>query len=587
MIRRLLLRAAIVVAVISIVSVWWLMPIAAVIYAVAELAAPRRGRIRAGADADQTSAAVLLGVTTTLLVIREGAIPLTVWEVAAALAIVHAGYLGGGVLGVIVTRRWRSAIDWRDLEVRDLDAGHPDVELARVRRLPDPSGRFVSIVPVVIAAPTFVAFGLPSFLFLIVAAAAIVWTVLGVVMRLVPVVIHNLRLPPEPARMRALLASVRALGPEIVVHFDGPIRSSYAINEWIGVLDRLNERHRVIILVVDRQPWHFATILGDRLPIVHLRGAEAIESLITEVPSLKLALYPRSTEVNKNILRVPGLYDAYINHGQSDRADAVNAAARAFDEIWVVGDAEQDRYLDAGIGVRKEQLRIVGRPQLAELERRRSPKPTAPQKKTVVYAPTWEGNSAVEGYCSLLDLGEQIVTVLLTRFTVVYAPHPALGTVDARYARATARISARVARAGGAHGVAVSVDERRDALAGADLLVTDIGTDLVDFLALDRPVVVTNPTDRPEDAFLAEYPSAEAGIIVGPRQLDGLVEAITEAIEKDPKRHARERVAKYYLGDRTTATEELFFEQVDSCLELVASKLPRAVPSGLAESPKP
>ena len=274
-----------------------------------------------------------------------------------------------------------------------------------------------------------------------------------------------------------------------------------------------------------------------------------------QVPSLTLALYPRNTSPNKNLLRVPGLYDVYIGHGDSDKAEAVNPAVRAFDELWIAGDAAKSRFLDANIGVRADQLRITGRPQVGELLDLAARAQRGP-RKSVVYAPTWEGYYAEDGYSSIETCGDAVIDALLARedVSVTYLPHPALGTLNRRFADASDHLVSRLRRAGGSSVVHGTLAERYAVLATADLLVTDVGSDLVDFLALDRPY-----------------------IRVDAASIDTIGDDVAHALAESGANPERVKLARRYLGDLSTPPLDRFLVEVDATLALVRSTRPARV----------
>jgi hypothetical protein len=442
---------------------------------------------------------------------------------------------------VLVSRRWRSVADWRNLAVA---APTP-------RRVEPVAGPTLVPIPVWVAAPIFAIYDADPIVYLLLGILSIALMVVSLV-PISRVLFHNLRMPSEAARLTALTTAVRELEPEILVHFNARTDSAYAITDWMTVLERVNETHRVVILTVDRQPWHFQTIGATIIPLVHLNGAEAIEHFVEQVPSLTIALYPRNTSANKNLLRVPGLYDVYIGHGDSDKAEAVNPATRAFDELWIAGDAARDRYLGANVGVREDQLRITGRPQIGELLELAEAAPRG-TRKSVVYAPTWEGYYADDGYSSVVTLGDAVLTALLAldNVAVTYLPHPALGTLNPQFADSSDRLAARLRHSGGTAVVAGSLTDRYAVLAGADVLVADSGSDLIDFLALDRPSFVV---------------TAESIHVLG----DDVGRALTSPMT-DGKRAQR---AKRYLGDLNMPPVERFLAEVDRTLALVKSTRP-------------
>jgi hypothetical protein len=546
MIRRILLIAAALAAAIATVTHWSVLMLAIVLYCVTVVMALRAPTVRRSGDADQTGAAIVISVATGIVVLHADPDAVSLWEVAILLALLHGLHLVRHVLRVLVSRRWRNAADWRNV----------DVAVPTPRRVEPVAGPTLVPIPVWIAAPIFAIFDFDPIVYVLLGILSLAL----VILTFVPVsraLLHNLRMPSEAARMAALTSALRAAAPEILVHFNARSRSAYAITDWMTVLERLNEKHRVVILTVDRQPWHFETIPPTTIPLVHLVGAEAIELFVEQVPTLSLALYPRDTSANKNLLRVPGLYDVYIGHGESDKAEAVNPAKRAFDELWIAGEAARSRFLDANIGVRTEQLRITGRPQIGELLELAAVAQRG-AKKSVVYAPTWEGYYAKDGYSSIETYGNAVIEALLARddVTVTYLPHPALGSLNRQFADASARIVARLRQRGGVALLEGSLTERYTVLAAADVLVTDIGSDLVDFLALDRPsVLVTADT-------IGTLNVTVGTALTGP--------------STDP---ARAALAKRYLGELTTLPVDRFLGEVERTLTLVHSTRPsRALP---------
>jgi CDP-Glycerol:Poly(glycerophosphate) glycerophosphotransferase len=570
MIRRILLAAAALVAALATVTNWAVLLIAVALYGSTVIMATAGGSSRRTGDADQTGAAIVLSVATGIVVLHADADTASLWIVATLLAVLHGFHLFRHVLRVLVFRRWRGAADWRNV----------DVSAPVPRRVLPVAGPTLATIPVWIAAPICAILDASPLVYLLLGILSLVLMALT----LAPIsraLVHNLRMPSEQSRLAALTTALRARRPEVLVHFNARARSDYAINDWMAVLTALNQTHPVVILTVDREPWHFETIAGDSIPIVHLNGAEAIEHFVEQVPSLVLALYPRNTSPNKNLLRVPGLYDVYLGHGESDKPEAANPAVRAFDEVWIAGEAAHRRYLEAGIGVKAESLRTTGRPQLTELlELAETPRPN--QTRSVVYAPTWEGYYAEDGYGSIEAMGVAVINALLDRadLRVTYLPHPALGSLNRGFAEANDRIVRRLRRAGHSSVVGGSLAERFAVLAGADLLVTDVSSDVVDFLALNRPYIVLDPVGDRASAFLAANPSAGAGTVIDPTSIPLLGETIERALASTGPDAARVELARSYLGPLDSPPLEVWLAEVDRCLGLIRATRPeRELPS--------
>jgi hypothetical protein len=163
------------------------------------------------------------------------------------------------------------------------------------------------------------------------------------------------------------------------------------------------------------------------------------------LPSLRVALFPNNSSKNLHLLRMPGIRQVFINHGDSDKSASYNPFAKAYDEVWVAGPAGRERYLRAGVGVRDADITEVGRPQLEDIA---TSSPAAPGRMlTVLYAPTWEGWGEEVANTSLGRMGLRLVTDLLARnprIRLIYKPHPLTGTRDARLRQAHEAITARI-----------------------------------------------------------------------------------------------------------------------------------------------
>ena len=360
---------------------------------------------------------------------------------------------------------------------------------------------------------------------------------------------------PLAARVRALparsrddiVAAVRAavvdLAPRVVICFGGPPSSTHALNVSVPVLERLD----VPVLALVRQRVHLDQLDSTRLPAAWLPPPGDVEALA--VPSVALAMYPTNITQNNHLIRVPGITDVFVGHGDSDKGGSFTPLSRIYDEVWVAGPAGRDRYRLADVGVRDEQVREVGRPQLAEITRAADGRPATPGLFTVLYAPTWEGFYAEYSYSSLQVMGERLVRGLLALdgVRVLVKPHPASGSVDPAFATAARAVTDLVRRAGGPHQVVSGVTGLYEAFNEADMLVTDVSSVVTDFLASHKPYVMTNPHALPEADYRREFPSSGGAALWTP-DLGTLADDVADARGADVRRADRERVAAYLLG---------------------------------------
>ncbi|HEY8788046.1 MAG TPA: CDP-glycerol glycerophosphotransferase family protein [Actinopolymorphaceae bacterium] len=374
----------------------------------------------------------------------------------------------------------------------------------------------------------------------------------------------------------ALLAAWTAFAPEVVIHFGGPDSSTHVVNVWTPSLAAIPHRCAVIV----RERVHLDRVEAHGLPVVYLPGNTDVEMFATA--SVGVALYPTNIVKNNHLLRIPGIVDVFVGHGDSDKAGSASPITRIYDEVWVAGAAGRDRYRRARVGVRDDQIREIGRPQLADISRgSTTPTTVAPAGHaatdglfTVLYAPTWEGFYAAWSYSSVVPMGAAMISALLAipGVRVVYKPHPATGSQDPAYARADARLREQVRAAGGPHEVLTGVAGLYSAFNSADLLISDVSSVVTDFLYSRKPYVVTNPHELDDEAFRAEYPSAAAAALVSPATIDRLAGIVDDARGADLLRAQRDVVATYLLGAERADPLAGFAEAVAAALATQAAR---------------
>ncbi|MEU6115349.1 hypothetical protein ABZ840_12580 [Streptomyces sp. NPDC047117] len=229
--------------------------------------------------------------------------------------------------------------------------------------------------------------------------------------------------------------------PTVGMYFSGGTTSAYQANMWLSTLAALDGKPIIVL----RERFMVQKIDATDIPIVCIPKVANLMRL--EHSALKVLLHPANSGKTSQILRIPSIKHAFINHGESDKLSSCNPYAKAYDEVWVAGPAARDRYQLADIGVEDKDVVEVGRPQLAPIKAYEG----APKGEytTVLYAPTWEGWDGNPGNTSVILAGENIVRELLAddKVRLVYKPHPMTGSVDPRAGAANARIQAMIAEA--------------------------------------------------------------------------------------------------------------------------------------------
>ncbi|MDQ4138110.1 MAG: CDP-glycerol glycerophosphotransferase family protein [Actinomycetota bacterium] len=347
--------------------------------------------------------------------------------------------------------------------------------------------------------------------------------------------------------------------PVVAVYFEGPRESTHALNVWMPTLNTI--RHRSVVIV--RDAWHLDADVGD-VPILYLPKSTDVEYFA--VDSIKVALYPTNVAKNNHLIRLPGIFDVFVGHGDSDKGGSANPISRIYDEVWVAGRGARDRYRRAQVGVREEQVREVGRPQLLGIDRAH---PDVPRvgPLSVLYAPTREGFYAAWSYSSVAGMGERVIRQLLSQsdVAVTYKPHPATGSRDAATAEADRLIRDLITDAGAPHRIVESQLSLTEVFNQSDVLISDISSVVSDFISSRKPYIVCNTHAVEESEFRHEFPSTAAAYLLEP-SCETLPDALAAIRGTDPLRGARDHLAQYLLGDDSRGPIERFEDAIDAAV---------------------
>lgn len=467
--------------------------------------------------------------------------------VAVTLAAIWVARLALQVLVADASTHRLSPVRWRNLEVPGVVRRPP---LAPV--LLTEGQRWISAATLAVVAGVVVHLaGGPE------AAVALAATVAGVicVLFVALALADALRArgdTPHEETVDLLADALRAVAPQALFYYSRPEAIGYIANVWMPTLERV--QRQVVVLV--REPWNEPLVDTDTLPVVMVTRAGDIERVVP--PSVRLALYPSNVATNNHLLRLPGIVDVFVGHGDSDKGGSATVLTRIFDEAWVSGPAARDRYRVADVGVRDEQVREIGRPQLAEIRRVAAPltedhhgEDGASQwDYTVLYAPTREGFFAEWEYSSILSQGRVVLETLLAvpGVRVLFKPHPGTGTDDPAFGDEVDSLKDLVTAAGHPHEVVTGSEGLYQAFNRADLLVSDISSVITDFLASGKPYVVTHFGTSSADQFRLEFPSA-AGAYVLLGDGSDVAGFMQDARDRDSLATERARTTAYLLGE--------------------------------------
>ena len=355
----------------------------------------------------------------------------------------------------------------------------------------------------------------------------------------------------ERRRFQAQLPQVlTAMAPVFYLYWSAPARSAHQITMWLPHLERLG----VPFAIVVRTGENFRqAIAATSHPVILRRSLTDLEDLI--VPSVRGVFYVNNAMLNTHMVRYSSLTHIQLLHGESDKAASATPVMRMYDRDFVAGQAAIDRFARAGIDVREDLFRIVGRPQVAQVQEARGPI-AALESPTVLYAPTWRGYQTETDHSSLPH-GPELVRALLRRgCRVVFRPHPQAAE-DAQLRAACAEIRALLREdtvaTGREHLHGPAAETERDVIAcfnEADAMISDVSAVVGDFLHSGKPLAMISPHMTVDD-FLDRYPTAHAAYVLAADgdRLPGLEQMLDALLGQDPLAQQRRRTAVHHLGD--------------------------------------
>jgi hypothetical protein len=363
------------------------------------------------------------------------------------------------------------------------------------------------------------------------------------------------------------------LSAEIAVYFADDPRRLYQLRQWLPVFQRLDIRHRVVI--VTRDAASYAEV--GRMTTLRRVLAPTLPDLagLYENSDLKVAVYVNNSMRNFQSLMARSMLHVHVNHGESDKGCMVSNQVKAYDRVFVAGQAAIQRHRGSLLEFDETKLVPVGRPQL---DLRPPGVLPSSDRRTVLYAPTWEGETAADDYTSVDRHGPTIVgaALELQDVRVVYKPHPRVAlSPDPHLADGHHRIlrllddAAR--RDPGAGHQALLEDDILAVFPGCDLMITDVSSVGLDFLYLhtDRPIFITDRHDSPQQRY-ADVALSRCADVIDSSTIASLAHTLAARLDRDDYRSARESMRRHYFGDLAPGeSTERFLSALD---ELIAER---------------
>lgn len=358
---------------------------------------------------------------------------------------------------------------------------------------------------------------------------------------------------------------------DVVTYFGEDPTRVYQLVQWIPVLEVLDHTRPVGLVVRNAE---VARQLEARTALPVLL-AERFDELAKTYGALDAAvvLYCNNSRTNFDSLINNRMLHVHINHGESDKQSMVSNNAKAYDRVFVAGEAAVQRHLANLLEFDGASLVRIGRPQLDVVR----PAGLAPSERTtVLYAPTWEGDADYNDYTSVDVLGPAIVEAVLALpgVRLVYKPHPKVTTslapaIAANHAAIVQRVAEAASTDPAAGHVAITTGDILALLPACDAMISDVSSVGLDWLYLctDKPLVITDRYGDPE-VLRRDVPVSRCADVVDVTTVGTLTELLAARLADDEHREAREEMRRHYFDDVRNGESTIRF--VAAVTELVA-----------------
>ncbi|CAB4331983.1 unannotated protein [freshwater metagenome] len=372
----------------------------------------------------------------------------------------------------------------------------------------------------------------------------------------------------------------RGLGVDVAVYFADAPPKMYQLSQWLPVFQNHPDNLSFGLVLRSYQTYE---LLKDTttLPIVHVPTFADLMALY-RVSNFKAVVYVNNAMGNFQSLTVPELAHVHINHGESDKICMVSNQVKAYDRVFVAGEAAVQRHR-AALSEFNEQLLVrVGRPQLDE-----NPAASIPlsSRRTIVYAPTWSGEDESNNYTSMETMGSHIIDAALAQenVRVIYKPHPRiLDAIDPRVSAHHETILKAMKSAANSHPDAGhEVRLGGDILAifpHTDLLISDVSSVGLDFLYLrpESPIILTDRRNNIANLNI-EAPISMATEVLTSGNIHDAPSIIKGVLSHDKHRSDRGILREFYFDNVKTGESSLrFFAAMNKAISEHSTDMNRA-----------
>jgi CDP-glycerol glycerophosphotransferase (TagB/SpsB family) len=350
----------------------------------------------------------------------------------------------------------------------------------------------------------------------------------------------------------------------VVVYFAGNMGNIYQIEQWIKPLEQLDKVEKILIVTRDTSIYEWIET-NTQFQLVYTKSMSALLKLYDN-NSFRCILYVNNSCLNFQSLSNNNALHVHINHGESEKTSTFSNRAKSYDFVFIVSDAAYQKYEDNLINIDMDKFIKIGRPQIDFIESIQRP---STNKKIILYAPTWEGTHLSMNYTSLPDYGIDFVNAILAHddYYLIYRPHPNTGSRDDLTQETDEKIKSIVNQSDS--GTVMTKENINSVFELTDLAIFDNSAVTVDFLAFNKPMMITDFFYRQEGQAAAKPEIVKACQIINDSNKDDILVLIKQGLTQDPKASPRKEIKQYFLGDYSRGeSTEIFIQQVQKLVKL-------------------
>ncbi|GAA2516199.1 CDP-glycerol glycerophosphotransferase family protein [Rarobacter incanus] len=340
---------------------------------------------------------------------------------------------------------------------------------------------------------------------------------------------------------------VESYGPQFAVYFGATTGADYQYGMWANYFDRIDRKY-VVVTRSERMRQLIASMTS--APVVLSPTLRSLDDV--DAASLSTVFYVNNAVRNTHMVERAQLVNVWLNHGDSEKPACFNPVHAIYSYIFAAGQAGIDRYARHGVSIPRDKFKIVGRPQVENIEPVRAERDES-LPRTVLYAPTWIGPYSDTDVYSLPVAAALIERLLQRNVRVIFRAHPlnytkpvACGLIE-DVQEVLARDAGETGREHLWGRTAESDMSIVDCFNASDAMICDISAVISDYLQSVKPFAVMAMGASREE-LLAKVPAAQSGYVVD-GSLNNLDEILDQLLGPDPLASDRVAMRKYYLGD--------------------------------------